>query len=209
MFARTDKLGPGGLVLGVVLGSGGVGCVLTPRVAPAGAPTVAFGASDADVSFPSCTPDGMPRVVATHVVPMNRISAVADGDRIGLRFSTTQTPLDAVTLDARTLDVVEERAPPDYLAPSEPGEPVRVELSDRRHLVVWMSGTIETGLSVQAVTVGAGGSPSTPVQLGYEGSAIGDPTVAVTDDGDGVIAFIESSGAGFQLVATHMKCSTP
>src|ERR1700684_1099541 len=47
MFVRTDRLGPGGLVLGVVLGSGGLGCTLTPRVAPAVAPTVAFGASDA------------------------------------------------------------------------------------------------------------------------------------------------------------------
>jgi hypothetical protein len=207
MFASRDRLGLGGLLLGVVFGSGALGCALTPRVAPAIAPTVAFGASDADVSS-SCTPDGMPRVVATHIVPMNRISAVAEGDRVGLRFSTTRAPLVAMALDARTLDTLDGAVPTGELAPGDPGEPVRVELSNHRQLVVWMSGSIETGLSVQAITVAGDGSPSAPIHLGYEGTAVGDPTVAITDAGDGLIAFIESNGAGFQLVVTHMRCST-
>ena len=50
---------------------------------------------------------------------------------------------------------------------------------------------------------------SDPVDLGYQGSAVGDPAVAVTSSGSGVVAFIESNGTGFQLVAMRVSCSAP
>jgi hypothetical protein len=58
-------------------------------------------------------------------------------------------------------------------------------------------------------TLGPDGTTEVAIDFGYEGSAVGQPAVAVTRAGNGVVAFIESNGAGFQLVVTHVTCVTP
>lgn len=183
---------------------GALGCsTAAPR-----SPAVAFGAGTSDVS-PSCTPDGMPHVIATHVVPKTGVTAVSDGAHLGLRFATTKRPRIAVALDPETLQIDEGQVPPPETASTALGAPVRVELTGGRHLVAWTEGSLEEGLRVRATTVAADGSSEAPLDLGFQGSAIGQPAVAVTRAGNGVIAFIESNGAGFQLVVTHVTCTAP
>jgi hypothetical protein len=186
---------------------GALGCSTTTASTPVHAPSLAFAASVSDVTQ-SCTPEGMPRVVASHVVPTAGVTAVAEGGRIGLRFATTKHPRLATTLDPESLEVVEGETPVTAARPGAQG-PVDVELPDHRHLVAWTEGTLESGLRVRVRTVGADGMSDAPIDLGYEGSAIGQPAIAVTRSGSGVIAFIESNGAGFQVVAVRMTCAIP
>ena len=189
------------------LSSGAFGCSSTTSSAPArtASPAVAFAAAATDISQ-SCTPDGMPRVLATHIVPGKGVQAVAEGATIGLRFATTGDPRVAVALDPESLQILGREAAPAEAASSASRGPVQVELPDHRRLVAWTEGTVETGLRVRATTVTADGASEAPLDLGYEGSAVGQPAVAVTRAGNGVIAFVESNGAGFQLVVTHLTC---
>lgn len=88
--------------------------------------------------------------------------------------------------------------------------PVEVEVQDHRRLVAWTEGSVNEGLHVRAVTVGDDGSAlGTPIDLGFEGSAIGRPAVAFRDNGRGVLAFVESNEVGFQLVVTRSACAAP
>jgi hypothetical protein len=183
-----------------------LGCSSTLSSAPA-SPAVAFAASASDVGQ-TCTPDGT-HVIASHVVPSAGVSAVAEGDRIGLRFATTGSPRVAVALDPGTLEILGGETPPVETARSASRGPVQVQLSDHRSLVAWTEGSVETGWRTRVATVGADGSSEVPVDFGYQGSAVGQPAVAVTRAGNGVVAFIESNGAGFQLVVTHVSCATP
>ncbi len=48
-----------------------------------------------------------------------------------------------------------------------------------------------------------------PNDLGFHGAIIGKPAMAVALDGKGVLAFVESNGDGFQLVATRVLCARP
>ena len=57
----------GCLLFGIVASAGATGCSTTTRVAPI-SPAVAFSAPRSDVEQ-GCSLEGMPRVVATHVVP--------------------------------------------------------------------------------------------------------------------------------------------
>jgi hypothetical protein len=45
-----------------------------------------------------------------------------------------------------------------------------------------------------------------PNLVGYEGALIGRPAVAVNEEGQGVLAFVESNDGGFQVVATRLVC---
>jgi len=186
---------------------GALGCSATTASAPTHAPSLAFAASVSDVTQ-SCTPEGMPRVVASHVVPTAGVTAVAEGGRIALRYATTGSPRIAASLDPESLETVATGTPV-TLKPVGAQGPVDVELPDHRHLVAWTEGTVETGLRVRVRTVGADGTTEAPIDLGYEGTAIGQPAVAVTRSGNGVIAFVESNGAGFELVAVRMTCAIP
>jgi hypothetical protein len=183
---------------------GALGCSSTASVARS--PALGFAASPSDIAQ-SCTPDGT-QVIATHVVPKAGISAVAQGDRIGLRFATTANPHVALALDPGTLEVLAGEPAPAAAAPSPAQGPVQVELTGHRSLVAWTEGSVEGGWRTRVATVAADGS-SEAVDFGYEGSAVGQPAVAVTRAGNGVVAFIESNGAGFQLVVTHVTCATP
>lgn len=169
-------------------------------------PAVAFGAAVSDVQ--SCTADGT-RVIATHVVPKAGVTAVAEGARIGLRFATTGNPRVAVALDPDTLQLLGGETPPVETASGASHGPVQTELSDHRRLVAWTEGSLESGMRVRATTLSPDGSSDAPMDLRYHGSAVGQPAVAVTRAGNGVVAFIESNGDGFQLVVTHVTCAMP
>lgn len=198
------------IALAAVLAScfsfGALGCSSTASRAPR-SPALAFAASASDIAE-SCTPDGT-QVIATHVVPKAGIRAVAEGGRIGLRFATTGNPRVALALDPGTLQILDGELPPAETAPSASRGAVQVELTGHRRLVAWTEGSVETGWRTRVTTVAADGSSETPVDFGYQGSAVGQPAVAVTRAGNGVVAFIESNGAGFQLVLTHVTCATP
>lgn len=182
------------------------GCSSTVPEARSASPTVAFGAPTS--ALPSgCSPEGMPRVIAKHVAPHSGITATADGSHVWLRFATTRAPRVAEQLDVETLESSNDAE----AAPLENGAghgPVVLSLPDDRRLVAWTDGTLEQGMRVRAVTVDSDGvSIGQGIDLGFEGSAIGRPAVAVTPNGRGVLAFIESNGAGFQVVATRVSCA--
>ena len=170
-------------------------------------PALAFAASASDLAQ-TCTPDGT-KVIATHVVPKAGVSAVAKGDRLGLRFATTANPDVAVALDPGSLEILAGETAPATAAPGASRGSVQVELTGGRRLVAWTEGSVEAGWSTRVATVAADGSSEAAVDFGYQGSAVGQPAVAVTRAGNGVVAFIESNGAGFQLVVTHVTCATP
>ena len=187
---------------------GSIGCSAATPVAAPRSPSVAFAAGESDVLL-GCSPVGTPRVLATHVAPRAGVTAAAGGDRIGLRFATTGNPRVALTLDPETLEVVEAEAPPVETASSGSRGPVEVELPGHRHLVAWTEGSVESGLRVRATTLGTDGTSEGAIDLGYQGSAVGQPAIAATRAGNGVIAFIESNGVGFQVVVTRVTCVTP
>jgi hypothetical protein len=182
------------------------GCSSSAQQARSASPTVAFGAPAS--AMPSgCSPEGMPRVIAKHVAPKAGVTATADGSHVWLRFATTKAPRVVERLDVDSLETSTDpsAAPPEIGASRGP---VVLSLSDDRRLVAWTDGTLEQGMHVKAVTVDPDGvSIGQGIDLGYEGSAIGRPAVAVTPSGHGVLAFIESNGAGFQVVATRVSCS--
>jgi hypothetical protein len=186
--------------------SGALGCSATASMAPR-SPAAAFdsGASNLD-SIP--TPDGTTQVIATHVVPKAGVSLVADGDRIGLRYATEANPRVTVALDPASLQIVGGETSPAGAPSSLPPGPASAELADHGHLVAWTEGSLETGFRVRATTVAPDGSSDTPVRVASEGSAVGQPVVAVTGTGTGVVAFIESNGDGFQLVVKRVDCAT-
>ena len=187
------------------LSFGALGCSTSTSVAPR-SPALDFGASASDLGQ-GCTPDGT-QVLATHVVPKAGVSAVAEGARIVVRYGTTTTPAVAVALDPGTLQVVGGDAPLAAAAGTEVG-PSQVELPDHRRFVAWTAGSLESGLRVRATTLVPDGSTEASFEAPAPGSAVGQPAVAVTRAGNGVVVFIESSDDGFQLVATHVTCATP
>ncbi len=187
------------------LSLGAMGCS-SPASLPTRSPAVAFGANLADVAQ-SCVPDGT-QVIATHVVPGAGVTAVAEGPRLVVRFATAHHPHVALALDPETLRVLDED-PSTAQGTSDSRDPVQIELTGHRHLVAWTEGSIEAGLRPRVATLGPDGTTEVAIDFGYEGSAVGQPAVAVTRAGNGVVAFIESNGAGFQLVVTHVTCVTP
>ncbi len=196
----------GRLLFGFAAMGGTVGCSGTTAIAPA-SPAVAFGAARSDVE-PGCSLDGMPRVVATHLAPKAGVTASVGGGRVWLRFATTRDPRVLVAIDPETLEVVTDATPPVETAPDVTQGPVVVKVQDHRRMVAWTEGSLSNGLRVRAVAVGDGGNAmGAPIDLGFEGSAIGRPAVAFTENGKGVLAFIESNDAGFQLVVTRSACA--
>jgi hypothetical protein len=156
-----------------------------------------------------CFPQGSPQVIATHVAPRAGLTAFADGSRVGLRFATTVMPRVDVEVDPDSLQVVEG----DSGRPSpatRAGELFEAKLDDGRGLYAWTEGSTYEGLHVTTQGFGQRGNElGAPVDLGADGSAIGKPTAALTAGGRGVLAFIESNGAGFQVVVTRLTCADP
>ena len=182
------------------------GCSNAAQQARSASPTVAFEAPVGDMPS-GCSPEGMPRVIAKHVAPQSGLTATADGPNVWLRFATTKAPRVVERLDVDSLETSTDTsgAPPEIGATSGP---LVLSLPDHRRFVAWTDGTLEGGMRVRGVTVDSDGAAvGQSLDLGFEGSAIGRPAVAVTQSGHGVLAFIESNGAGFQVVATRVSCS--
>lgn len=173
-------------------------------------PAVAFGAAASDIASVStgvdtgarCALHGEPRVVATRVSPTAGVKATSMAYRVWLHYGTT-----TVALAPESLEVVADHVPPPREVLDRPAHSVEVATEDGRRLVAWTQGEVFAGNDVRTASTGL--ASSDPVDLGYQGSAVGDPAVAVTSSGDGVVAFIESNGAGFQLVAMRVSCSAP
>jgi len=180
-------------------------CASTTTSASGRQPALAFGATTGDVPG-ACAIEGMPRVVATHVVPKAGVRATASGGHVWLRFETKGAPRAVLALDPDSLDGVAAGDPPVEVAAPADETAVGVALEDGRWLRAWTEGSLESGLDVKLAAVAPDGATSAPLDLGYEGSAVGRPALAATPDGRGVVAFIESNGAGFHLVATRVVC---
>jgi hypothetical protein len=150
-----------------------------------------------------CSPQGMPRVVATHVVPGAPITATTDHSKVWLRFGTTKSAHELASVNVQSLDA--EVAPQDTASePQGSATPGAARLPEGKSLVAW---TADSNFSSWRMKGLANSAESDAVDLGYQGAAIGRPAIAVTPEGEGVLAFVESNGAGFQLVATRVVCS--
>lgn len=180
-------------------------CSATTNASAARHPAVGFAASTTDLSS-GCALEGMPRVIATHVAPKAGVTATYAEGHVWLRFATTHDPGVTLAIDPESLEVEDAGEPPPAVAAKKAGQPVAVGLEDHQRLVAWTEGNAEQGVSVKLATASDDGSTSGAVDLGYEGSAIGAPALAATPDGKGVVAFIESNGAGFHLVVTRVGC---
>lgn len=182
-------------------------CSATTNASATRHPAVGFAASTTDLSSSSgCSLEGMPRVIATHVAPKAGVTATSADGHVWLRFATTREPVVAVAIEPESLEVEDVGAPPPAQPARTPGQSVAVDLEDHHRLVAWTEGNAEQGISVKLASVAVDGQPSNAVDLGYEGSAIGTPALAATPEGKGVVAFIESNGAGFHLVVTRVTC---
>jgi hypothetical protein len=181
-------------------------CSTTTTASAARHPAVGFAASAADLSS-GCALEGMPRVIATHVAPKAGVTATSAGGHVWLRFATTREPNVTVAIAPESLEVEDVGEPAPLATPApERGQLIAVDLEDHHRVVAWTEGSAERGVSVKLATETDDGSPSNAVDLGYEGSAIDAPALAATPEGKGVVAFIESNGAGFQLVVTRVTC---
>jgi hypothetical protein len=219
----------------VFLLAGAAACTgCAANVTRARAPSPANG--EVDPSAPlACTIEGSPRVVATKASPLAGVEAVAESSRVWLHFSRRADGPLGLAIDPESLQAVGAAdstlptfqdsgglAPAMWLEPAPaPGlpadsgsarrsSPVVVPVGSHRSVWVWTEGSTDTGLDVRILTVGRHGEPLGPtVTLRREGSAIGRPAVAVSALGLGVLAFLESNGQGFQVVAASLDCAAP
>jgi hypothetical protein len=84
---------------------------------------------------------------------------------------------------------------------------VAVDVEGGRRLIAWTHGSADDGRRVRMVTLGENGVFGNPVDLAFEGGAIGRPAVGMTASGQGVLAVEESYGGGFRLVASRVVCN--
>jgi len=78
-----------------------------------------------------------------------------------------------------------------------------------RFLLVWTEGPA-SGHAVRALTLGPDGAPlGDALDLSADGMNAGQAQAAVNADGAGVVAFLESSGSGFEVAATAISCGKP
>jgi hypothetical protein len=84
--------------------------------------------------------------------------------------------------------------------------PSLAALPGNRFLLVWTEGPA-SGHDVRALTLGPDGKPfGAPLVLSNPGVNSGQAQAAVTRQGQGVVAFLETGGAGYQVVATPIAC---
>ncbi len=78
-----------------------------------------------------------------------------------------------------------------------------------RFLLVWTEGP-QSGHDVRALTLGPDGSPiGGPLTISTPGVNAGQGQAAVTESGAGVVAFLQTGGSGFEVVATPVSCGKP
>lgn len=201
MNAR-GTLGLGCLLVGLVATT--AGCSPTTTVSPV-SPAVAFSASRSDVDQ-ACSIAGMPRVIATRVMPMRGITAAVSDGNVWLRFATVHDPRVLLAIDPETLDVVTDATLPGEVAPTATRGAVEIQLQDHGLVFAWTEGSLNDGRHVKAVSVSDEETARGADGLGFEGSAVGRPAVAFEANGKGVLAFIESNETGFQVVVTRASC---
>lgn len=192
-------------VLAVTALAGSTGCTKTESI-HAPSPSLAF-ATGVDTAG-SCVLAGMPRILATHVIPRPGVRAEVAGRTVLLRFARRGEPRAALAIDPDSLDVVDAEGIADGVQAAPPAQGATWVSGEDHHIfAAWTDGSVYEGLHVVAQTIDMAGVPAGPrSELGYEGSAIGLPAVAVDAAGRGVLAFIESNGSGFHLVATRVVC---
>jgi hypothetical protein len=79
-------------------------------------------------------------------------------------------------------------------------------LSGGRFLLVWTEGPT-SGHDVRAQTLSADGRPiGAPLVVSSEGNNAGQGQAAVNANGQGIVAFLESRGDGFEVAATSITC---
>ncbi len=112
--------------------------------------------------------------------------------------------------DVRLLEPTRESVAVDGVAPrgdTYMARPIVARIDTERSLVAWTSGSIYDGMDIRMQTIGNEGEPlGAAIVLPHEGSAFGRPTVAVLPSGRAVVAFIDSSDHGFQVVAASLDC---
>jgi len=171
-------------------------------------PAVAFAAPASDIGTGvQCALQGEPRIVATRVLPTAGVKATSMAYRVWLHYGTKANADTTVAIAPESLETVTDHVPPPPEVLDRPAHGVEVATEDGRRLVAWTQGEVFRGSDVQTASTGLGSSD--PVDLGYQGRAVGEPAVAITSAGSGVVAFIESNGTGFQLVAMRVSCSAP
>jgi hypothetical protein len=78
-----------------------------------------------------------------------------------------------------------------------------------RFLLVWTEGP-QSGHDVRALTLGPDGAPiGSPLTISTPGVNAGQGQAAVTESGAGVVAFLQTGGSGFEVVATPVSCGKP
>jgi hypothetical protein len=78
-----------------------------------------------------------------------------------------------------------------------------------RFLLVWTEGP-QSGHDVRALTLGPDGAPiGPPLTISTPGVNAGQGQAAVTASGAGVVAFLQTGGSGFEVVATPVSCGKP
>jgi hypothetical protein len=190
------------------------GCATSEPRTGVASPNVAFAATELDLAQ-ECSLEGSSVVVAAHVMPMAGVNAQADASRVWLHFATRNDSRAALAINPSTMEVEDEdgNAPRDLptalagTAKTTLSGSMAVDVEGGRRLIVWTHGSADDGRHVRMVTLGEGGVFGNPVDLGFEGSAIGRPAVAMTASGQGVVAFEESYGGGFHLVASRVVCN--
>jgi hypothetical protein len=170
----------------------------------------------------ACSINGAVRVIDDRVAP-SAVDAMVAESRVWLRYDPRVHRSLVVGLDPESLQIVTTMSSPatggdGAVVPASWLEPVgaRAEASSgraiarvdaARSLVAWSEGTVERGYQVRLVTLSAQGEPlGGVVAIDREGSAISSPVVSIGPAGRGVVAFLESNGRGFQLVAAPLEC---
>jgi len=206
-------------------GAATAGCTTTESASVAVLPAPPFRSA---LGILPCVVDGSPRVVAAKAAPRAGVEAAADSSHIRLRFATRgSAPYVALALDPQSLEELgmtesmpfapaskDDLARPGGAAePSDRGAsrgPVVASVDSERSVLVWTDGSVYAGMDVHVMTVGPDGAPlSAPVTIPHEGSAIGQPAVAVTSSGRGIVAFLDSGDRGFRVVAVSLDCRPP
>jgi hypothetical protein len=105
-------------------------------------------------------------------------------------------------------------APADFVPPDggkgEPFmSPALATVPGGRFLLVWTEGPA-SGHVVRAQTLSLDGTRlGPPLELSSDGANAGQAQAAISDSGNGVVAFLQSSGKGFEVAATTIHCGTP
>jgi hypothetical protein len=102
--------------------------------------------------------------------------------------------------------VPETFAPPAGGKGQQAMSPSLTALPGNRFLLVWTEGP-PSGHDVRALTLGPDGKAvGAALVLSNPGVNGGQAQAAVTRQGQGVVAFLETGGSGYQVVATPIAC---